>query len=84
MNARGWREKPDIELKEQLSELRKQLFHGQFRAGQDEVEERGMFKKARREVARLLTLLHERESGIRGARALGSDSSAEPNSKEES
>ena len=72
MRASEWREKADIELREQLAELRKELFHGQFRAGQDEVEERGKFKKTRREVARLLTLLKEREKGIRGAMPTGS------------
>jgi len=60
------REKADIELRERLADNRKDLFQGQFRGGQDEVEERGKFKKARREMARLLTLLRERELGIRG------------------
>jgi len=72
MKARMLREKADVELHEQLAALRKELFQGQFRGGQDEVEERGRFRKTRREVARLLTLLREREKGIRGARPQGS------------
>ena len=62
------REKADIELRERLADYRKELFQGQFRGGQDEVEERGKFKKARREMARLLTILRERELGIRGSK----------------
>ena len=66
MRADRMREGADIELRERLADNRKDLFQGQFRGGQDEVEERGKFKKARREMARLLTLLRERELGIRG------------------
>lgn len=69
------REKADIELQEQLADLREQLFQSRFRSGQDEVEERGKFKKIRREVARILTLLRERQLGVRGqAPALGARS----------
>jgi large subunit ribosomal protein L29 len=60
------REKADIELREMLEEARKELFQRQFRSGQDEVEERGKFKKLRRDMAKLLTILRERELKIRG------------------
>ena len=60
------RDKADVELRERLSEIRKELFNAQFRGGQDEVEERGRFRKLRREVARIQTVLRERELGIRG------------------
>lgn len=60
------RDKADIELRERLSELRKELFTRRFRSGQDEVEERGRFKKLRREAARIETVLKERDLGIRG------------------
>lgn len=68
MRADRMREKADIELRELLEDHRKELFQGQFRGGQDEVEERGKFRKARREMARLLTILRERELGIRGSK----------------
>lgn len=67
------RELKDGELREQLGELSKDLFQAQFRGGQDEVEERGRFRKMRREVARIKTILRERELDIRGAGA-GKDS----------
>jgi len=60
------REKADIELRERLGDLHKELFQRAFRSGQDEVEERGKLKKLRREVATIHTLLRERELGIRG------------------
>jgi large subunit ribosomal protein L29 len=67
----AWREKGDIELREQVEKMRRDLFDARFRSGQDEVEERGKFRKMRREMARVLTLLRERERGIRGARPVG-------------
>jgi len=66
-----WSEKGDIELREQVEQMRRELFDARFRSGQDEVEERGKFGKMRREVARILTVLREREQGIRGARPVG-------------
>ncbi len=71
MRTRELREKADIELRERLAELRQELFQRQFRSGQDEVEERGKFRKLRREVARIETLLRERERGIRGQKPVG-------------
>lgn len=81
MRTRELREKSDIELREQLDDLRQQLFQARFRAGQDEVEERGRTKKVRREVARILTLLKEREMGIRGGAPAAPPT---PTTKEES
>jgi len=71
VKASAWREKGDIELREQVAQMRRDLFDARFRSGQDEVEERGKFRKMRREMARALTLLRERERGIRGARPVG-------------
>lgn len=68
MKTDDLREKADIELRERLADIRKDLFQRQFRSGQDEVEERGKFRKLRREVARIETLLRERELGIRESR----------------
>jgi large subunit ribosomal protein L29 len=71
VKADTWREKSDVELQEQVAQMRQELFEARFRSGQDEVEERGKFQKMRREVARILTVLRERDKGIRGARAVG-------------
>lgn len=72
MRTRELRERADVELRERLVELRDELFQRQFRSGRDEVEERGRFRKLRREVARIETLLREREKGIRGQKPAGS------------
>lgn len=66
MKADDMREKADIELRERLGDLKKELFQRAFRSDQDEVEERGKLKKLRRELARLSTILRERELGVRG------------------
>jgi large subunit ribosomal protein L29 len=71
VRASAWREKSDIELREQVAQMRQELFQKRFRSGQDEVEERGKFRKMRRDVARIETVLREREKGIRGTRAPG-------------
>ena len=71
MKAIELRDKADVELQERLSGIRKELFEAQFRGGQDEVEERGRFRKLRREVARIETVLKEREPGIRDQQPQG-------------
>jgi large subunit ribosomal protein L29 len=73
VKADAWREKADVELREELEALRKELFHRQFRGGSDEVEERGRFRKLRREVARIETILRERALGVRGQRRMGAE-----------
>lgn len=71
MKIRELREKADVELRERRAELRQELFQRQFRSGRDEVEERGRFRKLRRELARIETLLREREKGIHGQKPVG-------------
>ena len=75
VNTGDLREKADIELRERLGDLHKELFLRAFRSGQDEVEERGKLKKLRREAATIHTLLRERELGIRGQRPIGGQGS---------
>ena len=71
MKAIEIRDKADVELRERLEGLHKELFHAQFRSGQAEVEERGRFRKLRREVAQVQTVLRERKLGVRGAKPIG-------------
>jgi len=71
MKAAAWREKSDVELREQMAQMQQELFQARFRSGQDEVEERGKFQKMRRDLARIQTILREREKGIRSARPVG-------------
>ena len=46
------------------------MFDLEFRSGADETEQRGKFSKVRREVARLKTILRERQLGVRGQKPL--------------
>lgn len=66
MKVDRMREKADIELREELEALRKQVFDVRYRGGRDEVEQRGKSTQLRREMARISTILRERELGIRG------------------
>jgi large subunit ribosomal protein L29 len=59
------REKADIELREELEALRKECFTRRYRSGTDETEERGKVRKLRLEIARIQTILREREMGLR-------------------
>ena len=64
--------KADVELRgAPFGEIRKELFQAQFRGpARSEVEERGRFRKLRREVARIETMhaSERRKLGIRGAK----------------
>jgi len=71
VSVEGLREKADVELQEELESLRGELFRAQFRGSADEVEERGKFRKLRRRVARILTVLRERQLGTRGQKPVG-------------
>ncbi len=62
------RQKADVELREELENLREECFKRQYRSGSDETEERGKVIKLRREIARILTLLRERELGLQRGR----------------
>ena len=62
------RQKADVELREELENLREDCFKRQYRSGSDETEERGKVIKLRREIARILTLLRERELGLQRGR----------------
>jgi large subunit ribosomal protein L29 len=53
--------KPDEELKKDLDTLVKGLFNLRFRKVTDVVEDPAAFKKHRREIAQIKTILRERE-----------------------
>ena len=65
------RQKEDKELEFDLRELRKELFELRFQAATDKVQSPARIRGARREIARVLTVLAERKRGIRGAAPRG-------------
>ena len=65
MKASALREMTVVELREQLEKDRQELFNLRFRAATQQLDNPRRVREVRRNIARLLTLLQERE----GARA---------------
>jgi len=61
MKAKELREKTDEELRQELDKLREGLFKLRFRKVTDVVENPSEFRRLRRDRARVLTLLRERQ-----------------------
>jgi large subunit ribosomal protein L29 len=57
----NYKEMADDELKKKLNELVKALFNLRFRKVTDVVENPAQFKKDRRNIARIKTVMRERE-----------------------
>ena len=64
MNAQDLRDMTDEELDEQLAERRQELFNLRFQAATGAVENTARLKHAKREIARILTVRHERAAGL--------------------
>jgi len=60
MKAKEIRDMPDDELAEQISTLRKDLFGKRFANATGELEDTSGVRRARRDLARALTVAHER------------------------
>lgn len=59
--GKNYREMPDDELRKELDKLVKGLFNLRFRKVTDVVENPAEFKKHRREIAQIKTILRARE-----------------------
>jgi large subunit ribosomal protein L29 len=64
MKAQDLRDMTIEELEEQLAERRQELFNLRFQAATGAVENTARLKHAKREIARILTVRHEREAGL--------------------
>ncbi len=64
MKAKEMRDMPNDELGEQIVTLRKDLFGLRFANATGELENTAGVARARRSLARALTVQHERELGI--------------------
>ena len=60
MKAEEPRSKTDDELKEQLGKLRKEQFNLRFQQASGQLENTAQFRKARRDIARIKTVLRQR------------------------
>jgi large subunit ribosomal protein L29 len=64
-----YRQMDDEQLSLSLKEMDKNLFHLRFQSATDRLETPSEINKARREIARIRTIIRERELGIRGQKA---------------
>ncbi len=68
MKAAELREMTLAELREQLAKDRQELFNLRFRAATQQIENPRRFREVRKNIARILTILHEREAQAAGQR----------------
>ena len=66
MKSTEYRQMSDEELDLSLKDVVKNLFHLRFQSATDRLETPSEIHKARKEVARLRTIINERKLGIRG------------------
>jgi large subunit ribosomal protein L29 len=64
LRARALRDLTDQELDERLSERRQELFNLRFQSATGALENPARLKLAKREIARILTVRHEREASL--------------------
>jgi len=62
LRARELRDLSNDELKDRLAETRRELFNLRFQAATGALENLGRLKLTKREIARILTVQHERNA----------------------
>ncbi len=66
MDIKELRGKEDRELEFDLRNLEKELFELRFKASAEDISNPSRIRQIRKDIARIKTLLRERELGIRG------------------
>ena len=64
MRAKNLRDLTDEELDRKLAETRQELFNLRFQSATGALENSARLRLAKREIARILTVRHERESTL--------------------
>ncbi|AYY14737.1 50S ribosomal protein L29 [Actinobacteria bacterium YIM 96077] len=64
LDAGSLRKKTDAELVEELGKAKETLFNLRFQAATGQLESHGRLKAVRRDIARIYTIMRERELGI--------------------
>jgi large subunit ribosomal protein L29 len=64
MKATDYRDMTDDELEHRLIEARQELFNLRFQAATGALENTARLQLAKREIARILTVRHERETTL--------------------
>ena len=62
MRARALRDLTDVELDRKMAETRQELFNLRFQSATGALENSARLRTAKREIARILTVRHERQS----------------------
>jgi len=65
MKASDLRPKTNDQLKEELGNLRKEAFNLRFQSATGQLESHGRLRAVKRDIARIYTVIRERELGIR-------------------
>jgi large subunit ribosomal protein L29 len=68
-------EMTNVDLEQKLREAKEELFNLRFQSATGQLESHGRLRTVRRDIARIYTVVRERELGIR--QAPGSDESSE-------
>lgn len=63
-SAQVLRTKSDDELREELAQAKESLFNLRFQAATGQLESHGRLTAVRRDIARIYTIMRERELGI--------------------
>ena len=63
MNAQEIRRRASSDLREEIKRLEKAMFDHRFRGQSEEKTDRGLVRRSRRDIARIQTVLRERELG---------------------
>jgi large subunit ribosomal protein L29 len=58
-------EMTDVDLEQKLREAKEELFNLRFQAATGQLESHGRLRTVKREIARIYTVVRERELGIR-------------------
>jgi large subunit ribosomal protein L29 len=64
LRARNLRDLTDDELDRKLAETRQELFNLRFQSATGALENSARLRLAKREIARILTVRHEREASL--------------------
>lgn len=73
MKSKDVRRRASTDLHEEIKRLQKAVFDQRFRGQSEEKSDRGLVRRSRRDVARILTVLRERELvEAKSASAVGS------------
>ncbi|MCI0684357.1 MAG: 50S ribosomal protein L29 [Gemmataceae bacterium] len=78
MKAADYRQMSDEQLELSLKEVVKNLFHLRFQSATDRLETPSEINKAKREVARIRTVIRERQLGVRGQKPTVQPAAAQP------